>query len=234
MILRLMTRRGLTGWRLSEITKASNLTYPTTSRMLKCLMDERLVIRDPNTKRFRLGPLNYELGLASGVKLEFLDQLRPVMERIAMTSGDTVYLHICSGMETVCIDRIEGTSPIRAVTLEIGGRRPLGFGSAGLAMLAAMDDSEVHDVLGALEWEIAKNPRVTRESMLRSVSATRKAGFGVIRNTTVLGVGAIGIALAPKAGRPMLGIGLAMVMERLTPSRIPSLYRLLKEECSTL
>ncbi|MBX3509552.1 MAG: helix-turn-helix domain-containing protein, partial [Hyphomonadaceae bacterium] len=80
MLLRLMTRRGAQGWRLSEITKASNLPHPTTSRLLKCLVDEGLVVRDAATKRYRLGPLNYELGLASGVRHEFRDQVRPMVE----------------------------------------------------------------------------------------------------------------------------------------------------------
>ena len=234
MILRLLTRRGTAGWRLSEITKASNLTHPTTSRMLKCLMDERLVIRDPVTRRYRLGPLNFELGLASGIKLEFRDQIKPALERIAHASGDTVYLHIQAGLETVCIDRIDGTSAIRAVTLEIGGRRPLGFGSAGLAMLAAMDDADVAQALCGLEREIANNPRVSRESLLKSVATTRRAGYGIIRDTTVLGISALGIALPAKDGRPALGVGLAMVGERLSPARIPFLHQLLKDQLSTV
>jgi DNA-binding IclR family transcriptional regulator len=234
MVLRLMTRRGAGGWRPSEITRASGLTHPTCRRILKCLTDERLVVRDPVTNRYRLGPLNYELGLASGIRLEFRDQLRPALERVAAASGDTVYLHIRSGLETVCIDRVEGSFPIRAVTLEVGGRRPLGFGSAGLALLAAMDDREVSDVLDALDNEIAGSPRVTRESLLKSVAAARASGFGIIRDTTVLGVGAIGVVLPPKADRPTLGVGLAMVTERLSPARVRSLHRLLVDEFATV
>jgi DNA-binding IclR family transcriptional regulator len=234
MILRLMTRRGLAGWRLGEITKASNLTHPTASRLLRCLVDEGLIIRDPTTKRYRLGPLNFELGLASGIRLEFRDQLRPALERIAQKSGDTVYLHIRSGYETVCIDRVEGTSPIRAITLEVGGRRPLGFGSAGLAMLAAMEDREVSDILNALGRELGSNPRVTRERVLKSVAAARQSGYGIIRDTTVVGVSAIGIALPPRTGRPMLGVGIAMLSDRLPLSRVRSLHQLLSEECASI
>lgn len=232
MILRLLTRRGSEGWRLSEITRVSGLTHPTTRRILKCLADERLVDRHPKTGRYRLGPLNYELGLACDFRLEFRDRVRPALERIAQASGDTVYLHIRSGLETVCVDRVEGSYPIRAVTLEIGGRRPLGFGSAGLAMLATMKDEEVEEVLESLEREFAASPRVTRASLLKSIAAARSLGYGIIRDTTVMGVGAIGVAFPARDDLPAFGVGIAMVTERLTPTRVRALHRLLLDELS--
>jgi DNA-binding IclR family transcriptional regulator len=230
MLLRLMTRRSGVGWRLSELTRVSGLTHPTCRRILKCLTDEGMVFRDPNTGRYRLGPLTYELGLASGIRLEFRDRMRPAMERVAAATGDTVYLHMRSGLETVCVDRVEGSFPIRALTLEVGGRRPLGFGSAGLALLAQLSDQEVNGLVQQLDREFAINPRVTRESLLKSVAAARVAGFGVIRDTTVLGVGAIGVALPRRDDRPDVGVGIAMVTDRLPLSRVKALHMLLVDE----
>jgi DNA-binding IclR family transcriptional regulator len=229
MILRLMTRRATPGWRLSEITKASNLPHPTTSRLLKCLVNEGLVVRDTATKRYRLGPLNFELGLASGVKLEFREHLRPSLERIAMESGDTVYLHQYSGIEVVCVDRVDGVKPLRPAALDIGGRRALGFSAAGVAMLATMDEDRVQKILKALDREISIHPRVTRNGVIRAVAAARINGYGVARDTTVLGVGAVGVVLPAKPGRPMLGLSIAATSERLSPARVRQLAEMLIE-----
>lgn len=229
MILRLMTRRGAAGWRLSEITKASNLPHPTTSRLLKCLVEEGLVVRDAATKRYRLGPLNFELGLATGVKLEFRDQLRPALERIAADTGDTVYLYQYSGLEAVCIDRIDGLTPLRPAALEIGGRRPLGFNAAGVAMLATMEDERVQSALKTLDREIANHPRVTRNGIVRAVNAARNNNYAVTRDTTVLGLGAVGIVLPAKAARPVLGLSIAAFSERLSSARVQHLGALLHE-----
>jgi DNA-binding IclR family transcriptional regulator len=234
MILRLMTRRGAAGWRLSEITRISGLTHATCRRILRCLVEERLAHFDAATKRYRLGPLNYELGLASDFRLEFRDQLRPVMERVAVMSGDTVYLHIVSGIDTVCIERVDGTYPIRAVTLEVGGRRPLGFGAAGIALLAQMDDDEIAQIIKLLDREFVHNPRLTPDSVLQSLQAARRNGYGLMRDSTVLGVASIGIALSPPEGLPPIGVGLAMVAERMTSNRIRSLHRLLVDEFSSV
>lgn len=229
MILRLMTRRGAPGWRLSEITKASNLPHPTTSRLLKCLVEEGLVVRDPATKRYRLGPLNFELGLASGVKLEFRDQLRPALEHLAAESGDTVYLYQYSGLETVCIDRVDGITPLRPAALDVGGRRPLGFGAAGVAMLGTITEERVDEVLKALEREITNHPRITRNGIVRAVNAARANGYAFVRDTNVLGVGAVAVVLMAKAGRPMLGVSIAAPCERLSPARVQQLFAILSE-----
>lgn len=229
MILRLMTRRGAPGWRLSEITKASNLPHPTTSRLLKCLVDEGLVVRDAATKRYRLGPLNYELGLASGVKLEFRDQLRPALERLAADTGDTVYLYQYAGLEVVCIERIDGMTQLRSAALEIGGRRPLGFSAAGVVMLATMDEARVQSVLKSLDREIENHPRVTRNGILRAVSAARVNGYAVTRDTTVLGLGAVGVLLPATSSRPVLGLSIAARSECFSSARVQQLAAVLQE-----
>lgn len=234
MILRLMTRRGAPGWRLSEITKASNLPHPTTSRLLKCLVEEGLVVRDAATKRYRLGPLNFELGLASGVKLEFRDQLRPALESISLETGDAVYLHQLSGVEAVCIDRVEGVTQLRPAVLDIGGRRPLGFGAAGVAMMATMEEEQVQKVLKSLDREIANHPRVTRNGIVRLIAAARTQGYGIIRDVTVLGIGAVAVVLPTKPNRPMLAISVATPSERLSSTRTQYVAKLLSEACAGL
>lgn len=234
LILRLMTRCGPAGWRLSELSRACGLNHATSRRILKCLVDERLVDRDCQTGRYRLGPLNFELGLACQQRLDFRDRIRPTLERIARQSGDTVYLHIRSGLETVCIDRVDGSFPIRAITLEIGGRRPLGFGSIGLAMLALLEEAEVTRIIDSLALEIANNPRITKDSLLHGIAAARIQGYGIIRDTTVLGVSAIGMALPPQDRIPMVGVGLAMVSDRLSPSRVKLLRRLIGGELDNI
>jgi len=58
-----------------------------------------------------------------------------LLRAFAEEVGDTVYLVVRSGMEAVCLERIEGPSPVRVLTLDSGSRRPLGLGAGGLAIL---------------------------------------------------------------------------------------------------
>jgi DNA-binding IclR family transcriptional regulator len=228
-VLRLLARWGTRGCRLKDLVKASDIPHPTLRRILLCLMAEGFVVHDAETRCYLLGPVNYELGLATFRRNDFHGKMRPKLEWLARQTGDTVYLNIRSGSDQVCIDRVEGYSPIRALTQEIGGRRPLGFGSSGLAILASLEDHEVEAILVANARDIANHPRLTAESLRRAVARVRHDGYAVIHDTTVAGVSAIGIVVETPPYIPATGVGLAMVNERLTKSRARELYKLLKQ-----
>jgi DNA-binding IclR family transcriptional regulator len=230
LLLRLMAQRGRDGCRLADLGKSAGLPHPTVRRILKCLIEERLAVQNATTRRYQLGPLNYEFGLATMQRSAFKQILRPKLERLAQRSGDTVYLNVRSGAEAVCLDRVEGTSPIRAVTQEIGGRRPLSFGSSGLAMMACLDDREVDEIIEANGRDIANHGRLTADQIRLAVARTRANGFAVIRETTVRGVSAIGIVLKAQREWPTLGVSLAMVNDRLDAARACELYDIMKAE----
>lgn len=229
-VLRLLTRRGTEGTRLKELTRASGLPHSTVRRILLCLIAERLVLQDADTRRYHLGPLNLELGLATQHRLPFRERLRPSLERIARLSEDTVHLNMRGGFDLVSIDRIDGTSPIRAVTFEIGGRRPLSFGASGQAMMAALSDEEVEIVLHGNAKDIDANPRLNRQSLRDSIERTRERGYGIIRDTTVIGISAVGVAVPASGDTPEFGVAVAMVNERLTPERARWLHQVLRDE----
>jgi DNA-binding IclR family transcriptional regulator len=229
-ILRLMARRGSDGSRLTELSKISGIPHPTLRRILVCLIDEGFVIQNPETRKYLLGPLNFELGLAVTHRSDMYDDLKPLLERIARASGDTVYLNMRSGFDQVCLLRIEGYAPIRAVIQDVGGRRPLCFGSSGLAIMASLDDSEIERILQANANDIANHGWLTREAVRRAVTKARQNGFAVIRDTSVLGVSAIGMMLPPQPRKPAMGVAVAMVNERLTYARARELYKILKQE----
>jgi DNA-binding IclR family transcriptional regulator len=230
LILRLIARRGVEGSRLTDLTRASGIPHPTLRRILLCLIEEGLVIQDSGSRRYQLGPLNYELGLATVHRNDFHGKLKPRLERLARLSGDTVYLNIRSRSEQVCLDRIEGSSVIRAVTQDIGGRRPLSLGSSGIAILANLTDDEIEDVIRGNAQDIYNHPRITVESIWRAIAKTRANGYALIRDTTVVGVSAIGILLPAASYQPTVAVSLAMVNDRLTSARASELGRLMKRE----
>jgi len=51
-------------------------------------------------------------------------------------SGDTVFLVIRQGDYCLCLHREEGHFPVKVFTTDVGGRRLLGLGAGGLALIA--------------------------------------------------------------------------------------------------
>jgi DNA-binding IclR family transcriptional regulator len=234
-ILRLIARKGLDGARLTYLTKAAGLSHPTIHRILKCLIDERFVVQDSVTRRYRLGPLNFELGLATPRESHFEQGFRAVLTELARQSGDTVYLMARSGADVVCLDRAEGHFPIRAHTFDVGGRRPLGFGAAGLALLSELDDHEIDRVFQINMQEIANHGRLTTEILWEAVARTRARGYAVTSDIYTFGIGSVGMVIRNGDDPPVYAVNISTVgADRFSLDRIDKLRRLIKAELDGL
>jgi DNA-binding IclR family transcriptional regulator len=147
LLLRLLATAGKRGLALTEISSRSTLPHPTVHRLLKQLNREGLSFQHDESRRYLLGPVAYELGLAAAEIFDLRHVCRPALEKMSAETEDTSYFVMRSGFDAVCIDRVEGTFPIRTITLEIDSRRPLGVGAGGLAILAACSDNERERIL---------------------------------------------------------------------------------------
>ena len=128
-----------------------------------------------------------------------------------------------SGLEAVCVDRQEGPSPIRVFTLEVGSRRPLGLGAAGLAILAALPREERAQVLPQVRAKVLEIGKLPAAEFASSIERCCRKGHAFIRNRVTLGVSAVGVAIHNALGAPVGAISIAAVDARLTTSRIPTL-----------
>jgi DNA-binding IclR family transcriptional regulator len=232
-ILRAIARFGPAGVRLQDLARVVNLTRPTTHRILKGLTAEQLVAQDPASRRYRLGRLMFELGLATVERSALPEIWRPTLRRLSIITGDTIYLVMRSGLEAVCLDRLEGSYPIRTVTLDIGGRRPLGLGAGGLALLAELHPSDVENVITQYGPDLEMHG-LTGEGLRAAVAAVRQSKFAHIVGRLTAGVSGIGMAIPNDSGAPFAAISIAAITERMTPARLAELKSLLQSELTAL
>ncbi len=228
-LLRAIARGSSGGRRLKDLAAALGLPQPTVHRILRALVQEGLVAQDSSHGLYRIGPLAFEFGLASTWQSELIGICRPHTARLAAVSGDTAYLSLRSGVDTVCLDRAEGNYPIRAVTIEVGGRLPLGVGTGGVALLAALDDDEINQVLSATVRDLQFHNGLTEAEVRARISETRQNGLADINDKPVSGVRGIGIAVPAHDGRPFLALALAAISERIPDRRVPELRALLDD-----
>ncbi|HYH41791.1 MAG TPA: IclR family transcriptional regulator [Burkholderiales bacterium] len=228
-LMREIAAHNRTGSRLLDLAARTGLQRPTVHRMLKCLATENMVLQDPDSHRYYLGSMVFELGLTAAPRFNLRDICHPAMNRIADATGDTVFLTQRSGMDSVCVDRQEGTFPIKTFTLEIGMRRPLGVGTGSLAILAALSDEEVRRVV------TANAPRLpdyglTPTSLLAQVKRAQKLGYAVREMPSLAGVRSIGHALHNHGGTAFAALSLSAISSRMTEKRVAELATLLRNE----
>jgi DNA-binding IclR family transcriptional regulator len=233
-ILRLVAYSGPAGGRLKDLADAANVSRPTVHRILQAMMRERAVVQDNATRRYHLGPLTFELGLTAPHYSGTLQACRPTLERLAEETGDTIYLVTRSGFDVICIDRKEGSFPIRTYTLAVGDRRPLGVGAAGLALLAALDPPLLDAFIAQHRGKLDRYGMLTVEEVRDGVMAARAQGYALSMEKLTKGVSGIGMAVPARPGPPYLGVSIASITERVHGERLPLLVKVLGRHVAEL
>ncbi|MGO4581497.1 IclR family transcriptional regulator [Cupriavidus sp. 2TAF22] len=234
LLLKILASSGQRGLTLTQLAARAELPHPTAHRVLRQLVHERLVARNDELKRYRLGPLAYELGIAASTMYDLRDPCDDAMRTLASTTNDTVYLVVRSGVEAVCVHRIEGSFPIRALILDVGSRRPLGIGAGGLAILAATDEAERSAIIECIAARMCVTGRQAPPDLESACHATRERGFSVIHDRVNLGVTAVGLAFGDSNGRPLGALSVSALSHRMPAQRIERIAGLLLDACGTM
>jgi DNA-binding IclR family transcriptional regulator len=157
----------------------------------------------------------------------------PSLDRLAGATADTIYFSMLSDMDAVCVDRREGAFPIKTLTLRLGDRRPLGIGSGSLALLAAMRDEEIEEVVAA-QRSARAHYAIDDLRLRRMVLETRERGFAVIEGQIIPGMNAVGVALRNSVGAPVAAISVAAITARLDASRQVEVAGLIQAEIDAI
>jgi len=232
--MRVIASRSAIGLRLVDIARLTKLTRPTAHRILKCLVAQGMVRQDPETHCYLLGHLIFELGLAASSNFNLRDICHPSLVRLAEKTGDTVFLTIRSGYDTVCIDRKEGTFPIRTLTFDIGGRRPLGVGAGGLSLLMSLPDHAIAEIVSANALRLAVYNNLTVRSLMRLIKRCKELGYALNDSQITQGATSIGLPIRSRFGDPFLSISIGAISSRMSGKRRKELVSLIREEVAQL
>jgi DNA-binding IclR family transcriptional regulator len=213
-VLRAISRGPRDGRRLSELSMITGLKEATTRRILRALIHERVVSQDPASRLYRLGALAFEFGMLPNPYEAVLRQCDPYLEDVARKTGDTVFLCMRSGTEHVCLGRSEGSFPIRASMVSVGGRLPLGVGALGISILASLPDDEVTGVLSALEREYPQFPNLDRQKVGEKIDEARRTGFSNFPNMPMVGVQSVGVAVSGSGLSQAMGVATVAIVAR--------------------
>ncbi len=234
LLVRLVASRSRTGMRLAEVVQHSKLERPTAHRILKCLVQEGFLMQSGDSHEYFLGPLIFELGLAASPQFNLSDICRPSLERIAARSGDTVFLSVRSGYDSVCIDRKEGAFPIKALTLEVGTRRPLGVGAGGLSLLLRLSDEAVDEIIRANAKRLVAYHKLTVPLLHKTLERSRQLGFALNDSHMFAGATTIGLPIVNRYGHPFAAVSMAAISSRMVPPRQTELVAMLREEIAVI
>src|SRR3569832_2232639 len=167
------------GATLSQVVTVSGLNKATVHRMLAVLTREGLVQRNDAAKCYFLGEQLYALGILAAPRFGLHQLAMPGLRRLAQLSEDSSFLCLVSGNDVVCVHREEGSHPIRTHVMQVGIRYPIGVGSFGPAILAAMDDAQMEQILTVNRRAYDNFDHYCVEEIRQLVKIARAKGYSV-------------------------------------------------------
>lgn len=219
-LLRAVALHPRPGRRLVDLAGECGLERPTAHRILQGLVAEGALVQDRASRRYRLGPLLRELGLAAA-RTPLVEAWRPMLERIAEETEETAFLTVRSGLDGVCLDRREGAFPVKALVLEPGRRRPLGIGAGGMALLAFEPEGERARVLSLNAARLARDwPAYPPAEIARRAALARRTGYALHEVQEIRGIRAVGLPIPGPSGRPLGAFSVSALSGRLRGERL--------------
>lgn len=231
-LLRLITTYNRNGMRLVDLYRSTAITRPTAHRLLQALVAEGFVRQDERSKRYFLGSLTYEMGVAAAAPYTYdlRDTCHPYLREVADATGDTVFLSIRSGFDGVCIARTEGAFPIKVFVLDVGRRRPLNIGAGALAILSALPDDEIHRISQANHERLVRDyPGFDADLMWRRIVQARKQRYLENSVLEVEAVSSIAIPILDPHDRPVGAISVSALKNRLIGAALSEKVRVLQD-----
>lgn len=212
---------------LNTLAQTAGLDRTTAYRLACSLVESGLVERDAN-KVYRLGLEAMQLGLAAMKGAPILDRCRPFMQRLARRTEDTAFLVVRNGDYGHCLLSEEGSFPVKALVLQVGGMRVLGIGSAGMTLLSLFSDDEIDKLYERHRDEFRpKGP--TLAQLRRLVAQTRKLGYASTDNLVTEGVSGVGMNFQITPGS-YAAVSVAAINSRMQGDRKLRIAELIAEE----
>jgi DNA-binding IclR family transcriptional regulator len=226
LILRVLSSAGDSGLGLSEIAMATGLARPTAHRFLSALIAEGAVEQRPRTQRYSVAKTLVISALTPSTS-PLLSAATPHLDEAADEIGDTLFLTLRAGLDTVCVARRLGSYPIQVLVLGAGVRRPIGFSASGIALLASMPPAAARHIAVQNRVHLRANG-ATVESAIVATAKARKLGYAFRERGIVPGTRAVSIAFGNRDGEALATLTVTAIARRMQAPRVKSIVDRLK------
>jgi IclR family transcriptional regulator, acetate operon repressor len=198
------------------------LTLSTTHRIARALVVEGYLAQDEGRERYRLGPQALLLGQAAQKALG-IEVARPVMQRLAASTQESVNLGLLDGDHAIVIQRIESPQPLR-FSMEVGARIELHATSMGKSLLAFND--ELRGYLAGLDdglLQLTAKTHATSTSLQKDLERIRRRGWSTDDEESMVGVRCVAAPVLDPQGQARAAIAVQAPAVRMPDKRFGEL-----------
>jgi DNA-binding IclR family transcriptional regulator len=179
------------GLGVSELAKQLKMAKSTVHGMTSALEELGAVMRNPVTKKYKLGFTLLEIGRSAYSQIDLKSAARPVTEELMQKTQTSVFLGIQNWDHATILDIVEARQDLN-ITAPVGSRIPLLAGAVGKVFLATMEeDQAVKHIQSKGLPQFTDNSIIDLDRYRKELKRVREKGYAVDDEEYILGVRAV-------------------------------------------
>ncbi|MEN6363529.1 MAG: IclR family transcriptional regulator [Rectinema sp.] len=171
---------------LARLSRETGMNKATALRYLAVLESRGVAERRPGG--WSLGLALFELGSHVPVRHIVVERVRPILERLARETGESVNLACLAGETAIYLERAEANRSLRMRSIP-GDRLPLYCTGVGKAILSLLPDDRIRALLGPGPLpKVSESTLIEPEDVIREANRARENGYGIDREEFEVGL----------------------------------------------
>jgi DNA-binding IclR family transcriptional regulator len=197
---------------VTEVSRQLGLKYATAHRLLDAMARRGVLLREPDSRRYRLGP---RLGqLAARATGDDLATARMHLEALMERTGETTHLAIREGSSVIYVDSVM-SGRLLGPHRHVGQRMPLHSTGVGKVLTAFLDPDEVRFLIKDGLPALTHNTIVDPERLMEELGEVRRRGYAVDDEETEEGLVCVAAPVRDRFGRVIAAVSLGAPASRL-------------------
>ncbi len=203
-ILEVLVESQFASMRLKDIADSAGMSSSQVHRYLLAYVNTGLVVQNPATGYYALGPTALKLGLAALSRIDPIRQASDLLDGLVAETGYTGLVTIWGDFGPVIIRYVHGQAPF-AMSLNLGSVLPLQASAVGTVYMA-FDDPKRFTKL--LEQEREGSGRSDSKEIAQRIKLAREKGYASLEGLVIPGLVALAAPIFDMQGRMIATIGL--------------------------
>jgi DNA-binding IclR family transcriptional regulator len=187
-------------YRISDLERKLDISRTSINRILLTLEKNNMVIRNPETKRYKIGPFAYHLGCVyldnGNYENKVIEILNKICDELRVSAG----LAKREGDNVISLFSVDNLKPFK-INYVPGTFFPMNRGCYGKCLMAYHDRDRVKKILKGKKFrKISENTITNHEELLKEYDKIVEQGYVVSVDETFPSAVGVGIPIFSKDG----------------------------------
>lgn len=218
----------------TDISRKTGIPLTTTHRILTTLTKERILEKDPGTRKYRTGPELYIQGALYLKSTNLQKVAAPVMKEMNNLTGEVVNLAIFNNGYITILLREETKHHLR-LSGYIGFTSPAYANATGKVILSEFSDAQIDEIYPSETLRpLTKKTVATKTELKRELEQIRKTGAFINIEQVFEGEAAIASVIHDSSGTAVASLAIAVPTIRMNKATEEKLVELVKLGASSI